>query len=454
MRATTLRENDSRVLLRTLVTLAIPTILEELLRVLLQYVDTAMVGRLGEQATAAVSTTTTVTWLVNSVPGAAATAVLALVSRAVGSGDREAASRTAQQALLLTVLCGVVCGGVSIALSPWIPVWMGAEETIRGQASLYFFIISLPMLFRAASTILGAAIRATQNTRTPMFISLAANALNAALNYLCIYVLRLGVTGAAIASAVSYALSGVLMYGCFRRSPLLCWRWREFRPDGGILKKCAHIGLPVLGTGLTSCFGYVAFAALVSGMGTTVFAAHSLAVTAETMFYLPGYGLRTATSAMTGEALGRGDGERLRRLSWLSTVLTVGMMCLSGVVLYCAAGLLMRLFTPSVEAAALGAQMLRMVAFSEPFFGLMIVLEGILYGLGRTRYPFFVETAGMWAVRILFTALCVRVWHLGLRAVWVCMIADNVTKALMLAVPFVLPKRRAALLSIPLEEAA
>ena len=80
--------------------------------------------------------------------------------------------------------------------------------------------------------------------------------------------------------------------------------------------------------------------------------------------------------------------------------------------------------------------MLRLVALSEPFFGLMVVLEGIFYGLGRTRYAFVVETVGMWCVRILFTFLCVRVWGLGLRAVWYCMIADNVCKAILLLIPF------------------
>ena len=186
-------------LFRTLVLLSLPTMVEEILRTLLQYVDTAMVGQLGEQATAAVSVTTTITWLVNSISASAATAVLALISQAVGAGDRERAGKLAQQALILSVGCGAVCGGASIALSPFIPVWMGAEPAIQAQASRYFFIVSLPMVFRSANSILGAAIRATQNTKTPMLISLGANLLNAGLNYLLIYICALGVEGAAIA---------------------------------------------------------------------------------------------------------------------------------------------------------------------------------------------------------------------------------------------------------------
>ena len=202
-----------RPLLRTLVFLAFPTIVEEVLATLLQYVDTAMVGRLGEQATASVSITTNVTWLVNSVPGAIGTAVLVLISKALGAGDERQVRRLSQQALFLAVLFGLLLSVVSIMLSPYIPVWMGAEEAIQEEASRYFFLISLPLVFRCVSSVLGAALRAVRNTKTPMLISMAANGVNIVLNYLLIYTADLGVAGAALSSAISYVLSGVLIHG-------------------------------------------------------------------------------------------------------------------------------------------------------------------------------------------------------------------------------------------------
>lgn len=435
-------------LLRTILVLSIPTILEEVLTTLLQYVDTAMVGQLGAQATASVSITTTVTWLVNSIAGAIGMAVLALISQAVGSGDKALCSKLSQQALLLSAMCGIVCGGLSIALSPFIPVWMGAEPAIQKQASLYFFIISLPMIFRAANTILGAAIRATQNTAAPMLITMTANFLNAGLNYLLIYRCALGISGAAIATAISHTVSGTLMFLLYRRTPLLRWKWRELSPDIPLLRRYAEVGLPVLGTSVTSCLGYIVCAGLVADMGTTVFAAHSIAITAETIFYIPGYGLRTATSALVGASLGERNREKLLNVCKLSVALTIGMMCLSGLVLYLTAGPLMALFSPVDTVVELGAEMLRLVAFSEPFFGLMIVLEGIFYGLGRTRYAFCIETASMWIVRNLMIYLCVNVWALDLRAVWLCMMADNVCKASLFALPFLRKQSRERLLSL------
>ncbi|MBE5866784.1 MAG: MATE family efflux transporter [Lachnospiraceae bacterium] len=430
---------------KALVTLSIPTILEEMLATLLQYVDTAMVGQLGQNATAAVSVTTTITWLVGSICSALGIATLSMISKAVGSGDRERIRRISSQVLMLAVGCGVLVGGLSMLLSPYIPIWMGAEEEIQKDASVYFFIISVPMVFRACNSILGASIRATKDTKTPMYINLSANLLNVALNYLMIYALGWGVTGAAVASAVSYTLSGCCMFIAYRRNQLLHWEWKSFKVDGAILADCAKLSIPVLATNVTSCLGYVVFASLVTGMGTTIFAAHSIAVTAETIFYIPGYGLRTATSALIGISLGEGNRRKFENTSFISVLLTMAMMVLSGGVLYLTAYPLMCVFTNSEEVARIGAEMLKLVAFSEPFFGLMVVMEGIYYGLGRTKYTFWVTTLSMWGVRILFTWICVELWNQGLTEVWYCMIADNVCKAVLLALPMLSGRRRRAL---------
>lgn len=424
----------------TILTLSAPAIIEHIMSTLLQYVDTAMVGHLGEQATAAVSITTTITWLIGSAQYAAGTAFLALIAKAVGANHQEQIQKDSSHALFISIVIGVVLGGISIVLSPFIPIWMGAEKTVQKSASIYFLIISIPMIFRAMTTILGCAIRATKDTRTPMYIGIAENVLNILLNYLFIYVFSLGVIGAAIGSAVSYTASGLVMLVAFKKNSVLypacaAKQKTRFKPDSKVLKECAKIGLPLLATNCTSCLGYVFFAALVSSMGTVTFAAHSIAVTAESLFYTPGHGLSIAISTLCGNALGERDEEKLKLLKKGGVIISTVLMCVSGAVLYFTAYPLMCLFTTSQRVALLGSQMLKLVAFSEPFFGLKIILEGIYNGLGKTKYPFYVETFSMWCIRILFTFFCVKIWHLDLQYVWYCMIADNVFKALVLLIP-------------------
>ena len=407
---------------------------------LLTYVDTAMVGHLGEKATAAVSTTTTVTWLVATLPYALATGFMALVSRAYGARDKDRINRLAKLAVQTTFITGLVMTVICVGLSPFIPVWIQAAPEIREQAAFYFAIISMPAVFRVATSILGTCMQAVKDTKTPMAVNLSSNLMNVILNALLIYGLSLGVTGAAIATALSYMAGGAAMTVLFLKK-------KEFgkvslirtgRLDTALLGDISCIALPALGTSVISCAGYVVFAAMVSGMGTTIFAAHSIAVNAEEIFYLPGYGLRTATSALVGIAIGERDWMKLKVVKRQSVLLTVGMMVITGALLYLTAYPLMRVFTNSDAVAELGSSMLRLVAFSEPFFGLMIVWEGICYGFGSTKRIFLIESVSMWGVRILFTFLVVKVWHMGLKEVWYCMIGDNVFKAVGLTAACIL----------------
>lgn len=420
-------------IIKNLIFLSVPTVIEQVLSTLLQYVDTAMVGQLGEEATAAVSTTATIGWLVASLMYAPGVALLSLMSQAVGRGEKEEIKKLASQSVYLVIGVAALLGALSIGLAPYIPVWMGTEENVRAAATEYFVIISLPMVFRASAVIFGATIRANLDTKTPMYVNLAANAVNAVLDYVLIYSLGWGVRGAAIATAVAYVCAGSAMFYVFRKKEALHFAWKEVCFDKEAMKRISAIALPSMGTDLTAMLGYVFFAGMVSHMGTTVFAAHSIAVEAETLFYIPGYGLRTATSAMTGVSIGENNEKKLLVVIRASIIMTVTLMAVSGIVLYFVGYPMMRLFTSSDAVATLGASMLKLVAFSEPFFGLMVVCHGIFYGMGKTKNVFFAEAFSMWGIRILFTYLVINVWHLGLREVWFCMIADNITKAMLLS---------------------
>ncbi len=433
---------SNKEIFKSLVTLSIPVILEQILSTLLQYVDTAMVGQLGEKATASVSVTSTITWLIYCLPSAIGVAVLALISRELGAKNYDNIKSLASQTLIISIACGIFLTVLCVSLAPFIPTWMGAEETIREDAVAYFTIICIPLLFRCLTAILAAALRAVKDTRTPMRISVATNLCNIGLNYVFIYILGMGVKGAAIGSCISYTAAGILTFVFFYRNEYLHFEFGKYGLKKNIIKDCFEIGGPVLITNFVSCAGYVVFARLVSSMGTMIFAAHSIAVTAETMFYIGGYGLKTATSTLVGISLGENDFKKFNVVCKLSAISTVVMMSISGLALYLISDIMMPLFTSSDEVAVLGAAMLRIVAFTEPFFGIMIMMQGIYYGLGKTKYVFVVEVIGMWLVRILFTFLCVVIWHMDLYAVWYCMIADNILKATLLAIPFLNKNRR------------
>ena len=326
--------------------------------------------------------------------------------------------------LVLTVIC--------LGISPFLPVWMQAAPEIRDAASSYFFTVSLSLLFFVSNSVFAACMQAIKDTRTPMIINVSANVLNVLLNWMLIYRFGLGTQGAAIATSISTMAGGIGMFLAFRRKQELSFPLRNaLKPDGALFRRVLTIAIPVTGTNVVSCMGYVVFAGMVSSMGVTNFAAHSIALTAEEIFYLPGYGIRTATSALIGIAIGEKNRLKFNNIRQVSLMLTSLLMIFNGIILYLVAEPLIGIFTNSREVEIIGARLLRIVAFCEPFFGVMVVWEGIFYGTGRTRAVFIIESLSMWGVRILGTRLVLNAGY-GLYEVWYCMIADNITKAIAL----------------------
>ena len=420
----------------TILTLAWPTMLEELMQTAVQYIDTAMVGAIGTQATAAVGATSTVNWLIGSTISAIGVGFLSFVSQACGAGDTKRAGKASSQAVLAVLVCGTFFTALMLALSGKVPVWMQVDPAIQDLAARYFFILYTPMLARTAITIFGTLLRSAGDTKTPMRVGFLVNGVNVILNFLLIYPTRavLGVTvfgagwgviGAAVASAISFVIGGVCITAVLWRHPLLSPRGQKLRPDWDVLKPCLRVALPNALQRFGTSLGYVAFASMINSLGEITTAAHTIANTVESAFYIPGYGMQTAAATLAGNALGAGDNRRVKELARMILFIEVSLMIVSGSLLFLFAPNMMRLFSKDAQVIALGVTVLRMVAVSEPFYGVSIIVEGMMQGMGNTLMPFVCNIAGMWGVRIVGTFICTQLLGMGLVSAWTCMIAHN-----------------------------
>ena len=436
----TSRRIFDRAMLITILTLAWPTMLEQLMQTAVQYIDTAMVGTLGTQATAAVGSTGTVNWLIGSTISAVGVGFLSYIAKAYGAKEQTAVRRAVAQAALITLVLGIFFTVLAVSLSGVIPVWMQVDPGIQKMASAYFLILYLPMLPRTASIIFGTVLRSAGDTRTPMKIGLLVNLINVALNFLLIYPTRqitlfslpftvygagLGVIGAAVASAIAFTAGGLCITVVLWRHPLVSPRGERFAPDMEILRPCLRVAFPNMLQRFGTSLGYVAFASMINSLGEVSTAAHTIANTVESAFYIPGFGMQTAAATLAGNAFGAKDEKRMRGLASMFIPLETVLMVGSGACLFLAAPFLMGLFSAQGEVIALGATVLRMVAVSEPFYGFSIIIEGLMMGVGRTKRPFVYNIIGMWLVRIAGTFICTQVLGLGLIQAWACMIAHN-----------------------------
>ncbi|MBQ3561286.1 MAG: MATE family efflux transporter [Oscillospiraceae bacterium] len=420
--------------------LAWPTMLEQAMQTAVQYIDTAMVGSLGTAATAAVGSTSTVNWLISSSISAMSIGFLAFIAKARGAGDDAKARRAVGQSVLAVLVFGSFFTVLALSLSGMVPVWMQVDANIRDVASQYFFIVYVPMLPRAASIIFGTVLRASGDTKTPMKIGVIMNIINIVLNFMLIYETRvlnifgieftmpgagLGVIGAAIASAVAFTAGGILITIVLWKHPYLSPKGQKIAPDAEILRPCLKVAFPNMLQRFGTSLGFVAFASMINSLGEVSTAAHTIANTVESAFYIPGFGMQTAAATLNGNAYGAKDKQRMHDLANMFIPIEVALMVISGASLFALAPFLMDIFSDSAQVIALGSTVLRMVAVSEPFYGFSIIIEGMMQGVGRTKEPFVYNIIGMWGIRIVGTFIFTQLFDMTLVAAWGCMIAHN-----------------------------
>ena len=424
----------------TILVLAWPTMMEQVMSTAVQYIDTAMVGSLGTQATAAVGSTTTVNWLVNSTISALGIGFLSYIAREMGAGHHHKVVDIVKQAVMIVLSVGIFTTILTLGLSGIIPVWMQVDESILTLASTYFFVLYIPMLPRCAMIIFSAILRAAKDSKTPMKIGILINVINVVLNYILIYPCHqinifgtsipmyganLGVVGAALASAIAFSVGGVLTTIALWQNEILSPRKMQYRFDFDILKPCMRVALPNMLQRFATSLGYVAFASMINSLGDISTAAHTIANTVESAFYIPGYGMQSAAAILAGNAYGEKNEAKLKTLSRMMIPIEIILMMISGGALFISAPWLVSLFSNDMQVISLGTIVLRMVALSEPFYGYYIIVEGMMLGVGKTKRPFFYNVLGMWGIRIVGTFICTQLLGMGLISAWACMIGLN-----------------------------
>ncbi|MBS6860850.1 MAG: MATE family efflux transporter [Clostridiales bacterium] len=440
-RAPTRREEISAVL-----ALSWPAIVQQLMLTLVQYIDTAMVGSLGPNATASVGVVSSSVWLFNGLLGAAATGFAVQVAQHIGARETERARSVVRESMLFSLLFGVFMGSAAAALSFPLPGLLGAEEAIRPDASAYFLIVGCSMPFLMAINLMSSLLRCMGDTRTPMLFNITLNIFNTIFNFLLIYEPReasvfglrvflpgagLGVPGAALGSALASLLVALLFLRRFlsRDFPLRISLRDRFRFTRDCLSAMIRIAIPQAMAHTASCGAQIAVTVIVAGLGTQAVAANSLAVTAEALCYQPGYGVSTAATTLVGQSIGAGRRDLAVRFARVSTLLGMAIMTGTGLLMFLFAEPLIGMFTPDADVMRLGASVLRIEAFTEPLFAASIVASGAFSGAGDTKWSFAANLLSMWGVRLPIALLLIG--SLGLTGMWIAMACELSIKGLV-----------------------
>ena len=408
--------------LRLIVSLSIPSILAQISATVMFFIDASMVGHLGAKASAAIGLVETTGWLMGGLGAAANMGFSVQVAHAIGANDFERARRVLRQSLVCCLLWSLAITSIALMVSGRLPFWLGGSEEIAHDASLYFALIGVFGIFYQIEGLGGSMLKCSGNMKIPSMLNIWMCVMDVVFNYLFIYVLGLGVMGAALGTGLAELITaGMMMYFLLVRSDMLSLVGRpgSFKPRADVVRNAFKIGAPMGLQHMLMGGAQIVSTLIVAPLGTVAIAAHSLGITVESLCYMPGFGIAEAATTLVGQSFGAGKRMLTQSFARMSTGLGVAVMTLMGVMMWIFASELMSLMTPVDEIIAIGAECLRIEAFAEPMFAASIVINGIFIGAGDTLRPAIMSLASMWGVRLTLAALLATTY--GLPGVWTAM---------------------------------
>lgn len=408
--------------LRLIVSLSIPSILAQISATVMFFIDASMVGHLGAKASAAIGLVETTGWLMGGLASAASMGFSVQVAHAIGANDFERARRVLRQSLVCCTIWALAISLTAIAISGPLPHWLGGSEEITHDASLYFAIIGFCGIFFQLEGLAGSMLKCSGNMKIPSMLNILMCVMDVCFNVLFIYVLDLGVMGAAMGTGLAELVTAILMlYFLLCRSDILHLKGRpgSFRPKMDVVGNAFKIGGPMGLQHTLMGSAQVVSTLIVAPLGTMAIAAHSLGIIVESLCYMPGYGIAEAATTLVGQSFGAGQRLLTRSFARMSAGLGMLVMTLMGVLMFVFASELISLMTPVDEIIRLGTECLRIEAFAEPMFAAAIVCNGVFIGVGDTLKPAIMSLLSMWGVRLTLAALLATTY--GLPGVWTAM---------------------------------
>jgi len=426
------REMSRNEKLRLIVSLSIPSILAQISATVMFFIDASMVGHLGAKASAAIGLVETTGWLMGGLASAANMGFSVQVAHAIGANDFEKARRVLRQSLVCCLIWALSITTVALSISPWLPYWLGGSAEIAHDATMYFAIFAGCGIFFQMEGLAGSMLKCSGNMKVPSALNILMCVMDVVFNYLFIYILQMGVVGAAIGTGLAMLVTaGLMLYHMLTRSDMLRLKGRpgSFRPKRDIVVNAVKIGGPMGLQHVLMGSAQVVSTLIVAPLGTVAIAAHSLAITVESLCYMPGYGIAEAATTLVGQSVGAGQRLLTRSLAAMSTGLGICVMTVMGVLMFVFAPELMSVLTPVDEMISLGTDCLRIEAFAEPMFAAAIVCNGIFVGAGDTLKPAIMSLLSMWGVRLTLAALLATSY--GLTGVWTAMAIELTFRGLI-----------------------
>ncbi|MGT2808558.1 MATE family efflux transporter [Streptococcus iniae] len=419
--------------------LAIPSMVENILQMLMGMVDSYLVAQVGLLAVSGVSLATNIITIYQALFIALGSAISSLIARSLAENNPDKHQKYISDALLITLLLSLGFGVLSLFFGQKVLEVLGADRVLAQTGSLYLAIVGGMIVSLGLLTSLGAIVRAQGDAKLPMQVSLVTNIINAILSTLAIYSFGLGLIGVAWATVISRFVGIMIL---LQKVPLKgLVKHFSFRLDQEML----NLSLAAAGERLMMRLGDVLIVMIIVRLGTKVLAGNAIGETISQFNYMPGMAIATATIILVARQYGQENysdiQELIKEVFLLSTII---MLALS-LITFLLGPLVSSLFTNDPQALKASMIVLLFSLVCAPATAGTLVYTALWQGLGNARLPFYATTVGMWLVRIVL-GYVLAIWcNLGLTGVWLATGLDNGSRWLILASCFKRYNRRIAI---------
>lgn len=412
--------------------LSIPAILTQISSIVMQYIDSAMVGNLGEEASASIGLVSTSTWLLGGLISAISVGFSVQVAHAFGRKNPKEGRDILRHGLVSSIIISLILTFIGLLIFKDLPIWLKGDESIRVDASLYFLVFVITMPFMQVNSLSASVLQCSGNMVIPSILNTVMCFLDVVFN--AVFIPQYGVIGAGIGTGLSVVVVSIIMFAfcCLNKKDLNILQKDNCSFDKNILKKALKIGTPVALEQVAMCSAMVVSTMIVAPLGNVSIAAHSFAITAESICYMPGYGMAAAATTLVGQQLGAKNYKLAKKYGNISLVLGTSLMTLMAVLMFILCPIVFRFLTPVLEVRSLAITILRIGLIAEPLYAVSIVTSGALRGAEDTLVPSIMNLVSIWVVRIGLSILLVG--KMGLVGVWIAMAVELSVRGILLLI--------------------
>jgi len=423
---------ENRKLIKNIFQITLPAVFDLLAQTLIMALDMKMVSSLGPSAISSVGVGTAGMYALIPALIAVATGTTALLSRAYGADNKLDGKKAFAQSFFIAVPLGIILTIIFLLFSEQIINLVGnAKDMNLSDAILYqnMTVIGFPFLGVSIATFY--AFRAMGENKIPMIGNTLALVLKVILNFLLIYLFKWGIFGAALSTTLTRLFSAIFsIYLVFwSKKNWISLELKDLKFDYFTSKRILKVGIPAAVEQLGLRIGMLIFEMMVISLGNLSYAAHKIALTAESISFNLGFAFSFAASALVGQELGKGSSQKALKDGYICTIIAMIVMSTFGLLFFIMPQFLVSLFTNDKDVIELSTMALKIVSICQPFSGASMVLAGALRGAGDTKSVLLITYLGIFLVRIPITYLFLDVLNFGLAGAWIVMTIDLVIRS-------------------------